>query len=102
MTEVLVLLEAFFFYIDQSCLVYNCKMGSFSFGSKNISACKSIGIFNYSSRSNMNAFGNSKNDLPNLKNDGRMHVYLNGNHFQQNKVSFLIITMLLIFIAFTN
>ena len=49
----------------------------------------------------MNAFGNSKNDLPNLKNDGRMHVYLSGNHFQQNKL-FLIITMLLIFIAFTN
>ena len=34
----------------------------------------------------MNAFGNSKNDLPNLKNDGRMHVYLHGNYFQQNKV----------------
>ena len=34
----------------------------------------------------MNAFGNSKNDLPNLKNDGRMHVYLSANHFQQNKV----------------
>ena len=25
-------------------------------------------------------------NLPNLKNDGRMHVYLSGNHFQQNKV----------------
>ena len=25
-----------------------------------------------------------KIDLPNLKNDGRMHVYLSGNHFQQN------------------
>ena len=34
----------------------------------------------------MNAFGNSKNDLPNLKNVGRMHVYLSGNHFQQSKV----------------
>ena len=34
----------------------------------------------------MNALANSKNDLPNLKNDGRMHVYLSGNHFQQNKV----------------
>ena len=33
----------------------------------------------------MNAFGNSKNDLPNLKNDGRMHVYISGSHFQQNK-----------------
>ena len=43
-------------------------------------------INNYSSRSNMNALANSKNDLPNLKNDGRMHVYLSGNHFQQHKV----------------
>ena len=34
----------------------------------------------------MNAIANSKNDLPNLKNDGRTHVYLSGNHFQQNKV----------------
>ena len=34
----------------------------------------------------MNALANPKNDLPNLKNDGRMHVYLSDNHFQQNKV----------------
>ena len=34
----------------------------------------------------MNALANSKNDLPNLKSDGRMHVYLSGNHFQQNKI----------------
>ena len=61
-------------------------MGSFGFGSKDISEWKSTGIYNYSSRSNMNALANSKKDLPNLKNDGRMHVYLNGNHFQQNKV----------------
>ena len=31
-------------------------------------------------------FANAKSDLPNLKNDGRMHVHLNGNHFQKNKV----------------
>ena len=61
-------------------------MGSFGFGSKDISEWKSTGIYNYSSRSNMNALANSKNDLPNLKNDGRMHVSLSGNHFQQNKV----------------
>ena len=24
---------------------------------------------------------NAKSNLPNLKNDGRMHVYLSGNHF---------------------
>ena len=61
-------------------------MGSFGFGSKDISELKSTGIYNYSSRSNMNALAKSKNELPNLKNDGRMHVHLSGNHFQQNKV----------------
>ena len=35
---------------------------------------------------NVNAFANAKSNLPNLKSDGRMHVYLSGNHFQQNKV----------------
>ena len=64
-------------------------MGSFGFGSKDISEWKSTGIYNYSSRSNMNALANSKDDLPNLKNDGRMHVYLRDNHFQQNKVIIL-------------
>ena len=78
--------RGFFLYMDRSYLVYDCKMGSFGFGSKDISEWKSTGIYNYSSRSNMNALANSKNDLPNLKNDGRMHVYLSGNHFQQNKV----------------
>ena len=34
----------------------------------------------------MNAFANAKSNLPNLKSDGRMHVHLSGNHFQQNKV----------------
>ena len=78
--------RGFFFYMDQSYLVYDCKMGPFGFGSKDISEWRSTGIYNYSSRSNMNALANLKNDLPNLKNDGRMHVYLSGNHFQQNKV----------------
>ena len=80
--------RGFFFYIDQSYLVYDCKMGSFSFGltSKDISEWKSTGIYNYSSDSNMNAVVDSGGYLPDIKNDGRMHVYLSGNHFQQNKV----------------
>ena len=63
-------------------------MGSFGFGltSKDISEWKSTGIYNYSGDSNMNAFANAKSNLPNLKNDGRMHGYLSGNHLQQNKV----------------
>ena len=30
----------------------------------------------------MNAVGDSGGDLPDIKNDGRMYVYLSGNHFQ--------------------
>ena len=80
--------RCFFFYKDQSYLVYNCKMGSFNFGltSKDISEWKSTGIYNYSSDSNMNAVVDSVGYLPDIKNDGKMHVYLSGNHFQQNKV----------------
>ena len=45
--------SGFFFYKDQSYLVYDCKMGSFSFGltSKDITEWKSNGIYNYSSDS---------------------------------------------------
>ena len=32
----------------------------------------------------MDAVGDSSGNLPNLKNDGRMNVYLSGKHFQQN------------------
>ena len=80
--------RGFFFCKDQSYLVYDCKMGSFNFGltSKDISEWNSTGIYNYSSDSNMNAVVDSAGYLPDIKNDGRMHVYLSGNHFQQNKV----------------
>ena len=78
--------RGFFFYTDRSYLVYDCKMGSFQFTGNKISTWKSTGIFNYSSDSNMNAVGDSGRDLPDVENDGRMHVHLSGNHFQQNKV----------------
>ena len=78
--------RGFYFYMDQSYLVYECKMGSFQFTNGKISVWKSTGIFNYLSNSNMNAVGDSKGILPELKNDGRMNVYFSGNHFQQNKV----------------
>ena len=75
-----------FFYMDQSYLVYYCKLGSFNFTAGKITTWKSTGIFNYFGNSNMNSVAGSGGDLPVLKNDVRMHVYLNGNHFQQNKV----------------
>ena len=61
-------------------------MGSFGFGLnfRDISEWKSTGIYNHSSDSNMNAVANAKTTLPKFKNDGRMHVYLSGNHFQKN------------------
>ena len=61
-------------------------MGSFQFTAGKIPTWKSTGIFNCLGNSNINAVGNSKSVLPELKNDGRMHVSLSGNHFQQNKV----------------
>ena len=81
--------RGFFLYKDQSYLTYECKMGSFGFGltSKDITEWKSTGIYNHSSDSNMKAVANAKTNLPNFKNDGRMHVHLNGNHFQQNVAS---------------
>ena len=81
--------RGFFFYKDQSYLVYECKMGSFGFGltSRDISEWKSTGIYNYSSDSNMNAVANEKTTLPNLVNNCRMYIPLSGNHFQQNVVN---------------
>ena len=54
----------FYFYIDQSYLVYDCKMGSFQFSNDKISTWESTGIFNYLGNSNMNAVGESGCDLP--------------------------------------
>ena len=61
-------------------------MDSFNFASKKIAKWKSTGIFIYSDDSSMKGIENTKTKLPELKNDGRMHVYLQGNHFQQNNV----------------
>ena len=74
--------RGFFFYMDQSYLKYTGSFG-FALNSKNISGWKSTGIYNHSSKSIMNVVANTKTDLPSFKNDGRTHVHLNGNHFQQ-------------------
>ena len=70
--------RGFLFYKD-TC---ECKLGSFGFGitSGDIPEWKSTGD------SNMNAVVDSGGHLPNIKNDGRIHVHLTGSHFQQNKV----------------
>ena len=63
-------------------------MGLFQFTDDKISTWKSTGIFNYSGDSNMNSVGDASGDLSDIKNDGRMYVYLSGSHFQQSKVIF--------------
>ena len=78
--------RGFFYYMDQSYLGYECKSSSFdttTTAATKISTWKSTGIFS----GNMVAVGNAKGNLPDLKNDGRMNVYLSGNHFQQNVAS---------------
>ena len=78
--------RGFFYYLQQSYLGYECKMDSFNFTSKKILEWKSTGIFIYSDDSSMKGIEDTKTKLPELKNDGRMHVYLQYNHFQQNNV----------------
>ena len=73
-----------FFYLQQNHLVYECKVGSFTFNNKNISKWKSTGVFNSSDYYSMNGIENTKKKMPILKNDGRLYVYLQGNHFQQH------------------
>ena len=79
--------RGFFYYLQQSYLVYECKSSSFdttiTTTTTKISTWKSTGIFS----GNMIAAGNTKGNSPDLKNDGRMNVYLSGNHFQQNVAS---------------
>ena len=86
MKEAIVLpARGFLFYMDQSYLVYNCKISSFSFTANRISVWKSAGIFNFFSNSSMNAVGDTSGNLPDLIIDGRMRVYLSGNYFKQDK-----------------
>ena len=71
--------RGFFYYLQQSYLVYECKMDSFNFSNKKISKWKSRGTFIYSSNSSMKGIEDTRTKLPELKNDRGMHVYLQGN-----------------------
>ena len=71
--------RGFFYYLQQSYLVYECKMDSFNFSNKKISKWKSAGTFIYSNDSSMKGIEDTRTKLPELKNDRGMHVYLQGN-----------------------
>ena len=74
--------RGFFFYIDQSDLVYDCKANSFNINSLKILTWKSTGVFNY----NMNAVGNSEGgEFPYLIDDGKLGVRSSGCYFIQIK-----------------
>ena len=47
---------------------------------------KSTGIFSYSDYYSMKSIEDTKKELPILKNDEKMYVYLQGSYFQQNNV----------------
>ena len=74
------------YFIFQNHLVYKCKVDSFIFDNKKILKWRSTGIFNYSDYYSMKGIENTKKEMPILKNDERMYVYLSGNYFQQNNV----------------
>ena len=73
--------RGFFFYIDQSDLVYDCKGNLFNNNSLKILTSKSTDIFNY----NMNTDGNSGGEFPYLIDDGKLRVRSNGCYFIQSK-----------------
>ena len=78
--------RGFFFYLQQNHLVNECKVGPFIFNNKKISKWESTDVFNSSDYYSMNGIKNTRKEMPILKNDERLYVYLQGNHFQQNNV----------------
>ena len=78
--------RGFFFYLQKNYLVYEFKVNSFIFNNKKISKWESTGVFNGSDYYSMNGIENTKKEMPILKNDEKLYVYLQGNHFQQNNV----------------
>ena len=68
-------------------MVYECKVDSFSFNNnKKITNWNSTGVLNISDYYGMKGVKDTKNEMPILKNDEKMYVYLKGSHFQQNYV----------------
>ena len=76
--------RGFFYYLQQSYLVYECKIDSFIFDNKKILKWRSTGIFNYYDCYSMNGIKDTKKELPRLKNDDETYVHLQGSHFQQS------------------
>ena len=75
--------RGFFYYLQKSKFVYECKFGSFdSANSKKISKWKSTSIFNYAIGTNMIAVKNASGELPEIGVYDDLYVHLSGSHFK--------------------
>ena len=78
--------RGFFYYLQKSHLVYECKSSSFNTTDiDKISTWKSTGSFS----NNMIAVKNASGDLPKLEIFNDYRVHLSGYHFQQNKTNLI-------------
>ena len=78
--------RGFFYYLQQSYLVYECKIDLFIFDNKKILKWRSTGILNYSDYYSMNGIKDAKKELLRIKNDDETYVHLQGSHFQQSNI----------------
>ena len=67
-------------------LLYECKAFSFKYTSGKIDLWKSTGLNNYSRDSDMDALSIKTTDLPNLVDNGRISVRLEGAYFKQMRL----------------
>ena len=79
--------RGFYYCLQQSYLVYECRYYSFKNDSNNkTSVWKSTGIDNLSVDSDLKTIPDETGIFPSIENNGRMNVEFNGNYFVQNKV----------------
>ena len=82
------LTRGFYYYLQQSCLVYESKRHSFRTNKNNrLITWKSSGIYNFTANSDLKAIPNAQGLLPILENNCRMNLEFNGNYFEQTKVT---------------
>ena len=80
--------RGFYYYLQQSYLVYECKRHSFRTNKSNrLITWRSSGIYNFTANSDLKAIPNAQGLLPILENNGRINLEFNGNYFEQTKVT---------------
>ena len=79
--------RGFYYYLQQSYLVYECRDYSFKKDNNDkLTTWKSTGIANLSVNSDLQAISDATLLLPSLENNGRMNVKFSCNYFVQNKI----------------